>query len=71
VNSTRWIISLVTGVVLFGLGLYVAIRPLFTHNGVLTETRWLDMTFAAVFLLRGAMNVRTAMRRRREGLAQQ
>ncbi|MDB4878524.1 MAG: hypothetical protein JWM41_4970 [Gemmatimonadetes bacterium] len=60
----RWKISLVLGVVLFGLGLFIAVRPIWTHNGVLTGTRWLDMAFAVVFMLRGAINVRTALRRR-------
>jgi hypothetical protein len=60
----RWKVSLVLGVVLFGLGLFIAVRPIWTHNGVLTGTRWLDMAFAVVFMLRGAINVRTALRRR-------
>lgn len=47
---------------MFALGLYVAVRPLFTHNSVLTGARWLDLTFAFVFMVRGAMNVRSARR---------
>ena len=46
------------------LGAFVAVRPLFTHNGVLTGARWLDFTFAIVFMLRGAINIRTARARR-------
>jgi hypothetical protein len=69
VNSVRWIISLVLGVVLVLLGVFVAVRPLFTHNAVLTGARWLDMAFAAVFMLRGALNIRTALGRRRAGMA--
>ena len=53
---------------MFGLGLFVAVRPLFTHNAVLTSARWLDFAFAAVFMLRGALNVRTAMARRTRGV---
>jgi len=64
-----WVLTLVLGVILFGLGLFVACRPLWTHNGVLTGARWLDMTFAFVFMIRGVINVRTAARRRRDGLA--
>jgi len=64
VTSARWIVTLVLGVIMFGLGVYVAIRPIWTHNSVITGARWLDMAFAAVFMLRGVMNVRTAMRRR-------
>jgi uncharacterized membrane protein HdeD (DUF308 family) len=57
-------LKLVLGVVMFALGLYVAVRPLFTNNAILTGTRWLDMTFAFVFMLRGALNVRSALRSR-------
>lgn len=57
-------VKLVLGVIMFGLGLFVAVRPLWTHNGVLTGTRWLDMTFALVFMLRGFLNVRTVINRR-------
>jgi hypothetical protein len=60
----RWIVSLVLGVVLFGLGVFVALRPLWTHNGMVTGTRWLDMAFAVVFILRGAINVRSALAKR-------
>lgn len=69
-SSARWVITLVLGVVMFGLGLFVAVRPLWTHNSVVTGARWLDMTFALVFMLRGVLNVRTAMGRRRNQLAQ-
>lgn len=62
--SARWIITLVLGAIMFAIGLFVAVRPLFTHNGVLMGARWLDVAFAAVFMLRGVINVRTAMRRR-------
>jgi uncharacterized membrane protein HdeD (DUF308 family) len=60
----RSTVTLVLGVVLIGLGLFVAVRPTWTHNGVLTGSRWLDMTFAVVFMLRGVINVRSALRRR-------
>lgn len=56
---------LVLGVVMFVIGLYVAVRPLWTHNATLTGARWLDMAFAIVFMLRGVMNVRVAVNRRR------
>jgi hypothetical protein len=49
---------------MFVLGVYVGVRPLWAHNSVVTGARWLDMAFAAVFMLRGWLNVRTAMRRR-------
>jgi uncharacterized membrane protein HdeD (DUF308 family) len=58
-------LGLVIGVILVGLGLFIAVRPLLTHNAVLTSARWLDLTFALVFMLRGVINIRTAMARRR------
>ena len=62
-TTTRSIVRLVLGVIMFALGLFVAVRPLFTHNAVLTGARWLDLTFALVFMVRGLMNVRSATRR--------
>jgi len=70
VSSARWVVTLVLGVVMFGIGVYVGVRPLWTHNSILTGARWLDMAFAAVFMLRGALNVRTALSRRRATLDQ-
>jgi len=70
VSSARWVVTLVLGVVMFGIGVYVGVRPLWTHNYILTGARWLDMAFAAVFMLRGALNVRTALSRRRAALGQ-
>ena len=56
---------LVLGVAMLVIGAYVAVRPLWTHNATITGARWLDMAFAIVFMLRGVMNVRTALNRRR------
>jgi uncharacterized membrane protein HdeD (DUF308 family) len=56
------ILKLVLGVVMVVLGLYIAVRPMFTNNAILTGSRWLDATFSFVFMLRGAMNVRSVMR---------
>lgn len=55
---------LTLGVVMFAIGVFVAIRPLWSNNAVFLGARWLDLTFAAVFMLRGAINVRTALNRR-------
>jgi hypothetical protein len=55
---------------MFGLGMFVGVRPLWTHNSVVTGTRWLDMAFAIVFMLRGVLNIRSALERRRKQLAQ-
>ena len=51
--ATGWVLRLVLGVALSALGAFVALRPLFTHFAVLTGARWLDVTFALVFLVRG------------------
>jgi hypothetical protein len=55
---------MVLGVVLMVLGAFIGVRPLFTHWAVLTGARWLDVTFAVVFIFRGWLNVRTALMRR-------
>jgi uncharacterized membrane protein HdeD (DUF308 family) len=60
----RWVIGLVLGVIMFAIGLFVAVRPLWTHDGVLLGSRALDFLFAIVFMLRGVLNVRTALNRR-------
>ena len=65
-SSTRGLLSLVTGGVLFAIGAFIAARPMWTHNGVLTGTRWLDLAFAMVFMLRGLINVRAGLTRLRD-----
>jgi hypothetical protein len=62
--AVGWVLRFVLGVLLVGLGAYIALRPLWTHNASLTGQRWLDATFAVVFLLRGLVNIRTARARR-------
>ena len=52
--------TLVLGIVMVGIGLFVAVRPLWTPVPF-TGARWLDMAFGLVFMLRGAVNVRTVM----------
>ena len=64
-NSARRVVTLVLGVAMFAIGLFVAVRPLWTPAPV-TGARWLDMAFAIVFMLRGAINIRTVMARRAE-----
>jgi len=53
---------LILGVVLIGLGGFVAVRPLWRPHSTVTPSRFLDVTFAAVFMLRGIVNVRSALR---------
>ena len=57
--------TLVLGVAMFAIGLFVALRPLWVR-GPVTGARWLDIAFAIVFMLRGAINVRTVMAQRAE-----
>ena len=56
------ILKLILGVVLIGLGGFVAARPLWQPHSTVTQSRLLDVAFAVVFLLRGVMNVRSALR---------
>ena len=62
--TSRNLLKLVLGVVMFVLGLYIAVRPMFTNNAILTGSRWLDATFSFVFMIRGAINVRSVLRAR-------
>ena len=55
-------LRLVLGWVMIALGLYVAAHPLWSHARPVTTSLWLDMAFAAVFLLRGVTNVRGVRR---------
>jgi hypothetical protein len=66
VSAGRGIVSIVLGAIMFGIGLYVAVHPLWAHGATVSGARWLDAAFAIVFMLRGVINVRTAMRRRSE-----
>lgn len=54
--------KLILGIVLIGLGAYVAVRPLWRPHSTVTPSRVLDVAFATVFILRGLVNVRSALR---------
>lgn len=58
---------LVLGWIMILLGAYVAVHPLWSHGKPVTTSLWLDIGFAAVFLLRGVMNVRGVRRGRATG----
>jgi hypothetical protein len=60
-RTFRFWLSLVLGLVMIAIGAYVAARPLWTPLPV-TGSRVLDMAFAALFLLRGFMNLRVIRR---------
>ena len=56
-------VRLVLGWIMILLGAYVAVHPLWSHGKPVTTSLWLDMAFAAVFLLRGVMNIRGVRKR--------
>ena len=56
----RVVLSFVLGVLMFGLGVFLTLRPLWTHGASFTGARWLDVAFALVFILRGLMNMNSA-----------
>jgi len=62
-TSARTRITTAIGVIMIGLGAFVALRPLWSSNGPLTDSWWLDGGFAFFFLVRGVFGVRTAGRR--------
>jgi uncharacterized membrane protein HdeD (DUF308 family) len=56
----RAVLSFVLGVLMLGLGIFVALHPFWSHGASFTGARWLDVAFAVVFILRGFMNVSSA-----------
>jgi hypothetical protein len=62
--TTRARIIIGIGLVMVALGAYIALRPLWAGPRPLSASRWLDMTFAAFFMLRGWMNIRSALNQR-------
>jgi hypothetical protein len=65
--TARARVVLAIGVLMIALGSYISLRPLWAGPRPLSASRWLDVAFAAFFLLRGWMNVRTALRQARGG----
>ena len=51
-------LSLVLGVLMIGLGLYALLWPLVMGRGAVSSSRWLDLGFAAFFLIRGTIYLR-------------
>lgn len=66
----RWQLGIITGVLFVAMGLYVAALPLASHPP-LTGSRLLDCAVAFVCLMRGVINVRVSLMRRRGMLAEQ
>lgn len=61
---TRARVITAISVVMLGLGVFVALRPFWSTDGPLTDSWWLDGGFAFFFIVRGAVGVRAASRRR-------
>lgn len=57
----RYTIAFVLGGIMLALGVFIALRPLLGMRPV-TQQLWLDLVFAAFFMLRGGMNIRSALR---------
>lgn len=57
---------LLLGAIQVGVGVFIALRPLTGSGAPITNSRVLDMAFAAFFLIRGAMHLRNARRASRE-----
>jgi len=68
-RAFRFWLGLVLGAVMIAIGVYVAARPLWNPLPV-TGSRVLDMALAALFLLRGFMNLRVIRRTDNPGVQQ-
>lgn len=60
--TLRSALPLILGLLMIGIGAYIGLRPLLGDGRPVTPSRWLDLAFAAFFIIRGLMNVRTARR---------
>ena len=61
-SRTRYRVVLVVGLVMMALGAFIALRPFWAGPVPMSSSRWIDMAFAAFFLIRGLMNVQGARR---------
>jgi len=61
-TNARVIFALAVSLAMIGLGLFVAFRPLWSHDAPLTGTWWLDGGFAIFFIVRGLYGVRMTRR---------
>jgi hypothetical protein len=61
-SRTRYRVVLAIGLAMMALGAYIALRPLWAGPRPMSSSRWIDMAFAAFFLVRGLMNVQGARR---------
>ena len=58
----RVMFVMVVGVIMVALGAYIALRLVWMGGAPLTGRRWMDFSFGAFFVLRGALNIRSARR---------
>ena len=61
-SRARYRIVLVIGIAMAAIGAFIALRPFWAGPVPMSSSRWLDMAFAAFFLIRGLMNVQGARR---------
>ena len=64
--QTRYVIAMILGGLMIGIGVWILIASLLLQRPPITRSLGLDLGFAVFFILRGAMNlhrVRTASRR--------
>lgn len=61
-TNARVTFALAVSVTMIGLGIFVALRPLWRPDAPLTSSWWLDGGFAIFFLVRGMYGVRMARR---------
>ena len=61
-SRARYRVVLVIGLAMMALGAFIALRPLWAGPVPMSSSRWIDMAFAAFFLVRGLMNVQGARR---------
>ena len=55
-------LALAIGTVMFGLGAYIALHPLWSREPV-SSSRFLDLAFATFFLVKGWLYLRQVWRR--------
>lgn len=61
-RSARGHVALVLGVIMVALGAWLLVNSVILRRPAVSGQLWLDAGFAALFVLRGVMNVRSARR---------
>jgi hypothetical protein len=61
-RSARGRIALILGVVMVALGAWLLASVLILGRPPVSSSRWLDVAFAAFFILRGGMNLASGRR---------